>query len=687
MIDKLFFSDKNKYAIKTIINNELLIKDNYDKIMDDTMNYVLSQVSTIPPKGMDEEEYLFLMNKKVYDLLKPILKNLVKQEIKPELKQEVNNRKNKILNNDPTNLFDPILMKQFENPPIIDYPVPSSFNKISEDNNSIKKIEEKRSTLIPKIKPIDFTSKDNNENKQDTTLLYNDLLTKYNSFLQNDDSLNTPQNNLINTPQNNLINTPQNNLINTPQNNVINTPQNNVINTPQNNLINTPQNNLMNTHQNNLMNTSVNNIMNTPQNNLMNTSVNNIMNTPQNNLINTPQNNLMNTSVNNIMNTPQNNLMNRQINKQNNYLIINSKNRNLEKFPNPSSFEFNFEKIDNKFEYKEFYDENNILIIKNKIIRYDSNKYENIKIISLKNVIIPITDSINKEPYLFLEIPQIKGPHISDYNILSKLNIDYQNNKYFLKLIPDEDFEINNILENKIRLNLINQNSIYHNVGIDKLYIESFEINDNIINTKFTILNNNHSIKEGDLLYFYDTFPKNEDICFLEDNIRISKFKFKNGNFLEIFCVYQFSDKLVNINFKYLISDLKDINHYYIIIYNLKINKYYYFKIDSFTDDSIIVVKSEEMNKDINQFKEYNSLKIGICRKNLGGYSIDDTNSLFSSKGHSVLNVNNYSFEVDFSYNLFKEYFNNRGIYVSSDIFFIQSKLQINYTFIVKKND
>jgi hypothetical protein len=240
-------------------------------------------------------------------------------------------------------------MKQFENPPIIDYPVPSSFNKISEDNNSIKKIEEKRSTLIPKIKPIDFTSKDNNENKQDTTLLYNDLLTKYNSFLQNDDSLNTPQNNLINTPQNNLINTPQNNVINTPQNNVINTPQNN------------------------------------------------------------------------IMNTPQNNLMNRQINKQNNYLIINSKNRNLEKFPNPSSFEFNFEKIDNKFEYKEFYDENNILIIKNKIIRYDSNKYENIKIISLKNVIIPITDSINKEPYLFLEIPQIKGPYISDYNILSKL--------------------------------------------------------------------------------------------------------------------------------------------------------------------------------------------------------------------------------------------------------------------------
>ena len=42
--------------------------------------------------------------------------------------------KNKILNNDPTNLFDPILMKQFETPPVIDYPIPSSFDKIKENN-------------------------------------------------------------------------------------------------------------------------------------------------------------------------------------------------------------------------------------------------------------------------------------------------------------------------------------------------------------------------------------------------------------------------------------------------------------------------------------------------------------------------------------------------------------------------
>ena len=72
MINKLFYSSNNKNAIKSVINEEIetslniKINNNYDEMINETMEYVLSQVSSTPPKGMKEQEYLFLMNKKLF---------------------------------------------------------------------------------------------------------------------------------------------------------------------------------------------------------------------------------------------------------------------------------------------------------------------------------------------------------------------------------------------------------------------------------------------------------------------------------------------------------------------------------------------------------------------------------------------------------------------------------------------
>ena len=65
MITNLFYSNNNKEAIKSIIIEETKVKNigNLDLIINDTMQYVSSQVSKTTPKGMKQEEYLFLMNK------------------------------------------------------------------------------------------------------------------------------------------------------------------------------------------------------------------------------------------------------------------------------------------------------------------------------------------------------------------------------------------------------------------------------------------------------------------------------------------------------------------------------------------------------------------------------------------------------------------------------------------------
>jgi len=161
-INNLFNSDTNKNAIKSVINEKIEekynyeINNNYDIMIDETMTYVLSQVSSKPPKGVSTQEYLFLMNKKVYDLVYPVIDKSMTNGInkKKNLPVSENNKSNiispstkktNISIND--NLFDPVLIKNYEAQTLMDYPKPGA-TKISDDvtNNQIKKMESDRST-------------------------------------------------------------------------------------------------------------------------------------------------------------------------------------------------------------------------------------------------------------------------------------------------------------------------------------------------------------------------------------------------------------------------------------------------------------------------------------------------------------------------------------------------------------
>lgn len=754
MINQLFYSENNKNAIKSTINN-MIEKDikvpvtiNYDNIILDTMKYVTSQVRSTPPDGMKKDEYIFLMNKKVYDIVKPIIQNnIINIKSKNDNKNDNINNKNdninnkydnkkekKVLNNDPTNLFDPILLKQFESPVMMDYPTPSNMNKELIDDNKLKSIENDRSTLIPKLKPIDFTVKDDNKDKPNTMLLYNELLTNYTSQINNIANQSVSNQTNHSTPIELLKN------IETP----IET-----FNETYPSIEPFSSNSLIEPFSSN---SSIEPFSSNSSN--KNNFNNDIQSYTRNQIqkLEFSQTNISSDKI--IYNEPKYNLIDKTY-----YLIFDSKDRDLYEYPNPTSFQIKFNPAPTNYIYNSIYDEYNTLIINEKTISYGGGTngsvgetFDNIKKISCLSALVPtniitiglkdtnkdtgIPTNIFKEPYLFLVVPEIKGPYrggnLQTYNAFSKLLINYGDNKYsgpglynldnaFTCLYSDnEQFIYEPVKDGKLdkmTLKLLNRDGIENNFGIDKLYVESFSEGtyryNGVCGDKFltTIVNiqynndeytkycslynkigpcnilNNHSVTESDLLYFYNTLPDASNICFLEDNINVSKLKFKKNGTLEIFCSYQ-EEKEIFIHFKNLIpggvnNDSKIYMNYYIVIYNISTNKYYYLRINSFTNQSIIVDNLEGMP----QFKNYSSLKVGILKNNLMGINDQNRNSLFSVEGNYVtsisVNDNIWSIEINYPYNLLPSYLKDKNLYYPGNIFFIQSKLQINYTFSV----
>ena len=217
MIDKIFNSVGNRNAIKSIINDKILstnninINNNFDEIIIETMNYVKSKVASKPPSGINEEQYLLLMNKKVYEIVTPIIikkmenKNVSLPKTVIEKKQinitkdnftkdNFTKKSNKDVNFNQDTLFDPLLMRNYEIPALMDYPKPGANLKNIESgkiDTQIKNLEDERSTLTPKLKPIDFSLKD--DKKNNTVQLYNELLTNYNSQVDSMENFESSQ--------------------------------------------------------------------------------------------------------------------------------------------------------------------------------------------------------------------------------------------------------------------------------------------------------------------------------------------------------------------------------------------------------------------------------------------------------------------------------------------------------------
>ena len=679
MINNLFYSQKNIDVIKSIINEKVNTKNNnnFDLIINETMNYVSSQVSSTPPKGVKEEEYLFLMNKKVYDTVLPLMKKaqikkvqfekieLEKKTIEIENKKVYNeNKRNDIENN----IFDPLLLRNFENPAIIEYPKPS-INKITNESidSKIKYLENERSTLTPKIRPIDFTIKSNDDNKSNTLELFNNLLiTNQKNIDINNDNSSTSIDLLLNNKPTNL--------------------EFSEVSVKSNNII-----------------------------------------------LNEPEFNLIEKIFYVIFDSADRDL----------YEYPNPTNFQV-KF-SPTGNNYRYESYYDNYgtlillEKTVVYGDGSKLSV-NEIF---DNVYK-IKCSSCIFPVTPLNININnsssfqinifREPYLFLVIPELRGPYrggnLLTYNSFSKLMIDYSSNtsstntnndiihNRFTVIKPsttDEAFIYEPVSAGKIdkmSLNLLNKNGRIFNVGVDKLYIKGFSQGTDVqisycggsyLSTLITIQNindeyikycslyqnnggscnllNTNPIGQGDVIYFYDTTPSNDQVVFFESYINVSKIKYsKKNNEIIIYLNYKKiidgDEKVIDVNIQNIIN--QNVQDYYFII--VIGNKYYYLKISSVTNNSIIVNYLETLP----QLKNYSQIKIGIAKNNPAGSNNSDIGSLFNINGYTVINIftdieNYWNVEIDFPYKNLPEYFKNSNN--EGEIFIIQQKLQITYTF------
>ena len=783
MINNLFYSNRNKDAIKYILKEKenIVISGNTELMMNDTMEYVYSQVSPNPPKGVASEEYLFLMNKKVYELMIPFLKNSgiqsnnlknniqsndqnniknnnqnIKQNIIKNKKSvnfiENNNNNNNFIQN---NLFDPLIIKKFENPSIMEYPQPS-LNKQNGENidTKIKNLENERSVLTPKIRPVDFTLKTDDSNKPNTTQLFNDLLSNMNNFENEQKNINKK---IENIEANELLFYNQNNTSFTPIDLLKNKNETlsffETSNDSKSTILKDLSNNVA--YNRNDIETFINN---NDRENSFNTGME-FNNLSQNNDLEFGD---VNSNFKNVMlDEPKFKLIEKNFN-----VIFDSSDRDLYEYPNQNDFQVKFSPAGNNYRYENYYDKYGTLILMEKIVVYGDGSnvsvnetFDNINSVACNSANVPLNIiyigsnennigtpiNVFKEPYLYLVIPELRGPYrggnLFAYNSFAKMIMDYssnintsgidvKSNYTTLSTSAENEFFLYEPVSggkiDKMTLKLLNKNGVPFNFGIDKLFVEGFKKGNLSYNsycgekyetTIITIQNindeyikycsiyykagpcnflNSHPVQSGDLLYFYNTIPQNDQVVFLEDYIYISNTKInKNNNNITFYFSYKKiidnEEKTVSVNLGDLINDKINIeknyfavNGYYLVLFNNKTNKYYYFKILFLDENSVICYNLENLYN----FKDYTYIKIGIAKNNLRGSNNEDSLSFFNKSGYRVIKVgttenNKWEIETDFPYNNLPANLKENSVYYPGDIFFIQEKMQISYTFTI----
>lgn len=434
MVLDLFYSNKNKNGLKQILleNNKNFNQSKLDNMINDTMKYVSSNVNKTPPNGMSQNDYLILMNKKVYDLISPIIKT---NNNNSNIKQTLNNtqpiiKKNvqfenpiKEKDNVQKHLFETILLKDYESPNVIDYPKPASFKSTNEAmDNRIKSLENERENMMPKLKPINFSDNNNNEKLENTSKLYNDILQTYNSQVNNminhDIQNKEKENNINKILEDNIIN-----------NDHLSTPINSLLDSNINLSLNTQVNNGLNSNMNNSLNSSfnggINSVVNDGINSITGVNLNNVnkfskelnsgvFNEPYKNMSDITNNSRKNefstafrrddaeTFINNMSSEPFQNILNNNpqtyntsqlpsleygnINLKSNandmmldepkfkiierkfFLTIDSSQRDLAESPNQFSFQVKFAPAGNNYKYDSFFDSNGTLILQEKNI-------------------------------------------------------------------------------------------------------------------------------------------------------------------------------------------------------------------------------------------------------------------------------------------------------------------------------
>jgi len=773
---EFFYSDKNINIINNIINDEITkeyntnINQNHRNIINKNITFVKSKVSKNTPKNMTDKDYLLLMNQKVYELSidnikndivnnihknnnKNISKNIIRDttNIENSSKKINNNNLNNNGNyNTNNNLFDNEIIKSYETPQIIDYPKPGNNEKITL-TNQYEKVQNEREAIYPKQEKIDFNIKA--DEKNNTVDLYNDLLGTYNQQLlsmENFENENKNKNNIVNELENiDQINYKLSKL------------------TPLNELFNDDREVI----EPDLINKNIGNI---PSFNRNDTQI--LKPTDEINIPVMQQNDgrifgsTTNSMSNILLKEPKFKLLEKSYN-----IVVNSKYRDLAIYSNTNFFQFKFSPSSSNFLYKNYFDKNNVLIIREKNIVVGDNSsnnigeiYDNIISIELKTIIVPThtyeyftTDinnnkglSIFNDNYLLLEVPEIRGPYQGGGNSIirnsfAKLNLqnsivqagDLINNPLLQPftnlLIEDQYFKYSPVTHGKVdkmTLKLLNKNGRIYNFGIDKLYINNISKGTEITNlcgkfysTKFELILQNQEYNDycniyynicncdkinnictcncklslnplfnSDLLYFYSKVPNNDQFVFFENYIKIDTLTYDPLNGLMSLKLYyktkETNNKKTKVNFEELFSNFDIYSsqnriYYFVFIYN---NNTYYVKIkniNKFSIDLELYPNLPDFNPDLN------NIKIGIAKSNESGLSSDNKNSLFSIYGYNVIkseknivnDVNIFTIEINYSYDELPIYLKN-NCFSDGDLFLIQDKNQISYTFQINTN-
>ncbi len=207
MISSVFHSSKNyeglKSAIQDSIQDSLQTKTfqlkPYDSMIKETMKYVEQNVSPNVPNGISKDDYIMMMNRKVYSIVKPIIeenelktKKNARQEMevpqrkeRKEIKREsqgnriqsVQQQKNKGMET----MFDPILVKDYENIPVIEYPTPAGDRKLVEEkmNEKVNFVRMEREQFFEKPRQVQFQDEIQEEDKGKVEDRYNELIQAY----------------------------------------------------------------------------------------------------------------------------------------------------------------------------------------------------------------------------------------------------------------------------------------------------------------------------------------------------------------------------------------------------------------------------------------------------------------------------------------------------------------------------
>lgn len=348
------------------------------------------------------------------------------------------------------------------------------------------------------------------------------------------------------------------------------------------------------------------------------------------------------------------------------YITIDSKYRNLERYPNPSQFQLIFNSNNS---YKNI---KSIELIHCNIPNHNS-PYFNLYINELNNN-ISIINSNTKSPFT-------KLVHCNDYNSNNTIcNLKSITDKYIF-----DETSLGIIDKLTMQIKTFNNNYIVKN---DIVYINSIEK----INNNLKIYCNEHSLKNNDIIYIYNTKPLDSNCLSFDKDIIISLMdiiEYKNESNKELVKINaKYYNKTLNMEvdaqsiLKNDTSELDEINYnfsnildsetdyLYIKYKNVQNNEVYteMLKIYNVLNEDLIIIKPENYHNDIG----YEIQEFKYAKQNKRGYSLSDESSLFNLTGHSVFNVEKDNFCIN-------GYYNN--IINKDEIFFIHHNNQINYTF------